>query len=639
MAGISLIANRNSVVLYRTFSFRDENKKPQNNRKPIGKVILGTNKVAFNDYFVALLNAQGISLESLNGKSLNDISRLVDFTILIDKNAYKNKYFNVVNSIEISDPRLSKFNGGLKSPTPGPNESVPNISEQKIRLHDRSGQSDRRTSSVLWESDYYSPDNSPDETQEPNKPDIILDLLHNKYKSKEMQFVEQDFVVKSYGSQLLLENISKNIGLTDTLKDVFPDIWSEILTLAFYLVSENDFLRYCSDWLEHVEGMLDGPQLTITKIDEVLGNITEDRRIKFYAQWSKHLGDNEYLAYNVDSIISEKSSIDNIFLDYNKLNFESTLVNLALIFGAQSHLPVLAYAYSGQAAEASSFISAVDSFDFLNPTAPITFVFDKNFYNNKNINDVTYNNKSRTFLIPIPLNNDLATYIIEQCGNNIHVENFNFNNNKILFSFTIDLTYENTKNLKIYIFYDEKSNLTSQKDIYREIFMYKQDAESIKNKYKALVHTDFFHLNSSDLLASLELKHKNITNKYKHSGWFLILSNTDIDLTYILNTYNIKEYIDKYFLYIKNNLNIYNLYTNTNAYNNKKIFIGFISLILFSYMHNILTKNNLIKDTTVQKMIKDFNKIKTTNSGNKIYFSHLTPHQKLIYKVFNVDAD
>ncbi|MDR2378723.1 MAG: hypothetical protein LBD70_04775, partial [Bifidobacteriaceae bacterium] len=118
--------------------------------------------------------------------------------------------------------------------------------------------------------------------------DLAVDFLKAKNlgRAAERVYLEQNYVVKSFGTQLLLEHISADLGLTALLRQVFPDIWTEILTLAFYLISENDYLRYCSDWLDNVEGLLPSESLSIGRIEQVLASITESRRLDFFRRWA-----------------------------------------------------------------------------------------------------------------------------------------------------------------------------------------------------------------------------------------------------------------------------------------------------------------------------------------------------------------
>jgi hypothetical protein len=96
MAGISKIHSDNKIKLYRTFSYRDENNKPQNQRKLIGVLDIDTNKPIFNKYFMRLIASQGISIEQINNIKIEEILKIVNFGSFT-KEELLNKHFSFKN--------------------------------------------------------------------------------------------------------------------------------------------------------------------------------------------------------------------------------------------------------------------------------------------------------------------------------------------------------------------------------------------------------------------------------------------------------------------------------------------------------------------------------------------------------------
>ena len=59
--------------------------------------------------------------------------------------------------------------------------------------------------------------------------------------------------VKEYGVFYLLDEIARQIGLTQILAKAIPDAYYEILNLAFYIVATGEPALYCEDWLYKTE--------------------------------------------------------------------------------------------------------------------------------------------------------------------------------------------------------------------------------------------------------------------------------------------------------------------------------------------------------------------------------------------------
>ncbi len=54
--------------------------------------------------------------------------------------------------------------------------------------------------------------------------------------------------VQQCGASLLLDKISMNTRLRETLKDCFPKNWEKILTLAYYFTMENKAVHHIDTW-------------------------------------------------------------------------------------------------------------------------------------------------------------------------------------------------------------------------------------------------------------------------------------------------------------------------------------------------------------------------------------------------------
>jgi DNA-damage-inducible protein J len=79
MAGITVTNEKGCLRLYRTFSYRDSNNKPQRVRKALGKIDPKTGKPLFNHFFKGLLLKQNLSLEKMSSIPLHEIPNYVDF--------------------------------------------------------------------------------------------------------------------------------------------------------------------------------------------------------------------------------------------------------------------------------------------------------------------------------------------------------------------------------------------------------------------------------------------------------------------------------------------------------------------------------------------------------------------------------
>ena len=53
-----------------------------------------------------------------------------------------------------------------------------------------------------------------------------------------------------YGNAYFLYEVAKQLKLHILLKQIFPDIWQELLTCIFFEISEKKALYLCKPWME-----------------------------------------------------------------------------------------------------------------------------------------------------------------------------------------------------------------------------------------------------------------------------------------------------------------------------------------------------------------------------------------------------
>ena len=127
-----------------------------------------------------------------------------------------------------------------------------------------------------------------------------------------------------------------------------------------------------------------------------------------------------------------------------------------------------------------------------------------------------------------------------------------------------------------------------------------------------------------------------VTQKLKNAGWLVVLSNDVVDAKQALVIYRQKDVVEKGFWRLKTQLDLGRLRVHRDDSMQNKLFIGFIALILMSYLHTVMSDKALYKKMTIKKMLMSLSKLKEQNiNGSRILFP-LTKEQKIIYNAFSV---
>lgn len=85
------------------------------------------------------------------------------------------------------------------------------------------------------------------------------------------------------------------------LKASFPKEYRQILTMAYYLVSQGGPLSHCGTWCKSHAHPFDVP-LTSQCITEILRTISIDGKQTFFNKWMKKVLEDDYLCYDITSI-------------------------------------------------------------------------------------------------------------------------------------------------------------------------------------------------------------------------------------------------------------------------------------------------------------------------------------------------
>jgi len=119
--------------------------------------------------------------------------------------------------------------------------------------------------------------------------------------------------------------------------------------------------------------------------------------------------------------------------------------------------------------------------------------------------------------------------------------------------------------------------------------------------------------------------------------YFPFNSNDIADAKEAIAIYREKDVVEKGFLRLKNSLDIGRLRVHRADSMQNKVFIGFIALILLSYIHKIMSDKDLYRQMTLKKLIMILAKLRLQEiKGHRILFP-LTKEQKTIFKSFDFD--
>jgi hypothetical protein len=112
-----------------------------------------------------------------------------------------------------------------------------------------------------------------------------------------------------YGATYLLDEIGKQLGLTNDLQKCFPDTYKQIQSLAYYLILEDKNPLYRFEKWGYTHRHPYGYDISSQQSSDLFMGINEDAIQEFFRLQGKRRIENEYWAYDITSVSSYSETL------------------------------------------------------------------------------------------------------------------------------------------------------------------------------------------------------------------------------------------------------------------------------------------------------------------------------------------
>lgn len=451
-----------------------------------------------------------------------------------------------------------------------------------------------------------------------------------------------------FGATHLLDEISRIAGIEEDLRLCFPESYKQLLSLAYYLVLESDSPMYRFTRWAHDHEQPSEEELSSQRISEIMRDISESGKLEFFKRQSLRRQEKEYLAYDTTSISSWSECINGVCYGKNKDHDNLPQINMALVFGEESSMPVYYRVLPGNINDVTTVRKLLKDVGFLEINK-LKLVMDRGFYSADNINALY--KEHYKFLIATKTNNSFVSGLVEKAKAVIQDFSHYDVEHEVYYMASTENWHYTQKDRHGNIAIDENRR------IYVHIYYNGMRAEEEKARFsKALALTE------SELKAKAELSesHKLLAEKYfiiketpkrgvkihyndnaiqKHmaqSGYFVLLSNDIKDSVSAIDIYRKKDMVEKAFDNLKDRLEMKRTTVHSEETLAGRFFLQFLALIFVSYIHKHMKDNNLYRNYTMQSLLDALDVIERYDYHGQIYHcSEITQKQQLLFACFN----
>lgn len=447
--------------------------------------------------------------------------------------------------------------------------------------------------------------------------------------------------VRDYGLFYLLRQLSDVIGLTASLAVSVPRYWQEIFMLACYLIASGDPFLYCEEWVKDTECLPVG-SMSSQRISELLTSIKPEEREGFFQSWCGYRSEQEYLALDITSTSSYSELVDDVEWGYNRDHERLPQINICMLMGETSRLPVYQTVYSGSLKDVSTLRTTLSKFDSITDGRPVLAVMDKGFFSRKNVTAMLGDKKIKKFIIAIPFTSSFAKQQVAGERKDIDsVQNTIVVNGDSMRAVTKVRAWNKEHNVFTHIYYSAKKAFYRREELYAHVAILREKAEKFSAQYaNDSEYTKYLTIRRSEKTESgytVSIREDAITSELETAGWVVIISNDIDNAKEAMRIYRGKDVVEKGFLRLKKTLDLGRLRVHSQESMQNKVFIGFIALVMLSEIHKVMSDEGMYKRITLKQLLHTLSRhrIQQINGTRIIYPA--TKEQRNIYKAFDVE--
>lgn len=443
------------------------------------------------------------------------------------------------------------------------------------------------------------------------------------------------------GPALLLQAVDREIGLNKMLNKACPDHWQEIISLAWYILATGNALSHAEVWCRSHEVPAQ-TALSSQRISDLLEAIDEDERQSFFRIWDKAVAERDYLCYDITFVSSYSEQNEYVRYGYNRDGEKLPQINLGLVYGQKTMLPVTYRQLPGSINDVSTLNNLLGQLDKLD-YPKLHLVMNRGFYSQKNIDLLA--EEGDNFTIGVPIHRKWVYKYIDKYRDLIDSPaGYHEHGGKVVYTHTALLSWgEKRRRCYLHLYLDPDKMARDHVEFDQKLAVYRAELlqERRLPEHEAFYEQFFFCKRTPKRGIKVEFNWDAVTKaRNKYVGFSAILSTKFKDPLQALEIYRMKDVVEKCFDDLKNTLDLKRLRVHTANRMKARLFIQFIALILLSQIRKTMQEKMPGSNYSVKSLLWELESVTTIHYSGKYKnkLSETTKAQKLIFEAFNAQA-
>ena len=341
---------------------------------------------------------------------------------------------------------------------------------------------------------------------------------------------------------------------------------------------------------------------------------------------------------DITSISSYSEFIEFVRWGYNRDGEELPQINLLMLTGEKSRLPMYYRIISGSIKDVSTLQESLENLELIK-AGSLHYVMDKGFYSEKTI-DAFYDRHLK-YMVGVPFTASFAKDAVERHRKDMcNHHNYCQVMDDELYAVTELMSWDNHR-IYVHIYFDSYKAETDSKKFDHKLYVcYNELVSGNRNKANESFYAKYFILKETPVRGlKVEYNEEAISDHKKNRiGWFVLATNDIKDKVKALEIYRSKDAVEKNFDDLKNDLDMKRLRIHTQSTMDGRIFIQFIALILITKLKEVMRENNWFQNHNLQEVIEEMKSIREVSieGKRKKLITQLTGFQSEIVELYKL---
>ena len=455
------------------------------------------------------------------------------------------------------------------------------------------------------------------------------------------------------GAVVVQRQIAKNLGLMDILEDIYGNnIANEIMSVVSFVLTEESavFQHYPTFMRNHLPtsvGIRSDSYISSKLLHE---EISDERITEMLRRWNQLNLDDGKVYIGCDSTNFNTEAADLCLAEMGAAKDDPTKpqINLAVAVSQKDTTPLYYDLFPGSIidlTECEQLIEQLHTFGYRN----IGLLFDRGYFSEANVRDL--DTLGFDFMMMLREDQKFVRELIREHASRIKDHTDTYLGNAEVYGMMVKRPLYD-KERYFYIYYDEVKASYAKRRFLNSLSALRSDLDTMLGKplrknANLKKHKVWFQLDidkDTRVLRSYVQKESKVHDVMTLSGFFVIMTSEEMDISSALETYRGRDNIEKFFRGIKSGMDFDSPGVHDDKSLAAKIHLMFIAgiirnrFVLASQAIRQSTRNK--KSYTVPAMIDQLEQIECTAYENAVYQRRYayTAKQKLLLEHLGIDS-